>query len=167
MIWIGLGILLIFGLTAFIGAPYLPSKSRDIEKLLDDLDLSADDKLLDVGSGDGVVLLAAARRGVKAIGYEVNPFLVAISRWRLRRHFKLAEVKLVNAWQAKPEEKIDVIYAFGAGIHMAKIYQLAKKQAKHQGMSLRLVSYAFEVEVVEGDRLLKQSGVYFIYQINP
>ena len=94
---------LIFGLTAFIGAPYVPTRHTDIQKLLrDELRLTNDDVVLDVGSGDGAVLQEVARTGAQAIGYEINPFLVLASRWRLRKHAKNVRIKWTNAWTTQP-----------------------------------------------------------------
>lgn len=164
----GLIVFLIFGLTAFIGAPYVPTRHTDIQKLLrDELRLTNDDVVLDVGSGDGAVLQEVARTGAQAIGYEINPFLVLASRWRLRKHAKNVRIKWTNAWTTQPAKHITVIYAFGAGLHLKKIYQLARQQATHQGRSLRLVSYGYRLDTTKNDRLLKEAGPYFLYEIRP
>jgi len=87
MIWgwiVGVAILL-FGLIVFRGAPYVPSQKRYVRQAFDELyPLGIRDVLVDVGSGDGIVLRLAAERGAQAIGYELNPLLVIISRWLSR-----------------------------------------------------------------------------------
>jgi len=159
---------LIFGLTAFIGAPYVPTRHTDIQKLLmDELKLTKDDIVLDVGSGDGAVLQEVAKTGAQAVGYEINPFLVLVSRWRLRKHAKNVRIKWTNAWTTQPADNITMIYAFGAGLHLKKIYQLARRQATHQGRSVRLVSYGYKLDTTRDDRLLKEAGPYFLYEIRP
>jgi protein FAM173B len=164
----GLIVFLIFGLTAFIGAPYVPTRHADIQRLLrDELKLDKDDIVLDVGSGDGAVLQEVAKTGAQAIGYEINPFLVLASRWRLRKHAKNVRIKWTNAWTTQPAKRITVIYAFGAGLHLKKIYQLARQQATYQGRSVRLVSYGYKLDTTRDDRLLKEAGPYFLYEIRP
>ena len=159
---------LIFGLTAFIGAPYVPTRHTDIHRLLtDELKLTNDDIVLDVGSGDGAVLQGVVRAGAQAIGYEINPFLVLASRWRLRKYAKNVRIKWTNAWTTQPAKHITVIYAFGAGLHLKKIYQLARQQATHQGRPLRSVSYGYRLDTTKNDRLLKEAGPYFLYEIRP
>ncbi len=159
---------LIFGLTAFIGAPYVPTRHTDIQKLLrDELKLTKDDIVLDVGSGDGAVLQEVAKTGAQAVGYEINPFLVLASRWRLRKYAKDVRIKWTNAWTTQPAKHITVIYAFGAGLHLKKIYQLARQQATYQGGSVRLVSYGYKLDTTRDDRLLKEAGPYFLYEIRP
>lgn len=162
-------IFLIFALTAFIGAPYVPSRAADVRQLFQrDVSLSEKDVLLDIGSGDGAVLAAAAKIGAKVIGYEINPFLVLSSRWRLRKFGDNAKVKLVNAWTALPLERISVIYAFGAGLHLKKIYRISTQQATGQGEPLKLISYGYRLTDLKGkDRLIQQAGPYFIYKIYP
>lgn len=168
---LGLGVLtllLVFGLTAFIGAPYVPSRAVDVQRLFQrDVPLKKDDVVLDIGSGDGAVLAAAAEAGAWVIGYEINPLLVLVSRWRLRRFGKKARVKLINAWTASPLEYVSVVYAFGAGLHLEKIYRLSVRQATAQGAPLRLVSYGYQLTLRKKDRLLRQAGPYFIYDVYP
>jgi hypothetical protein cdivTM_09943 len=77
-------ILAVFLLTVFFGAPYVPTHKKELIKLFEKLKLSKNDILADIGSGDGVVLKTASNFSAKSIGFEINPFLVLISRIRLR-----------------------------------------------------------------------------------
>ena len=87
-------VVLLFGFVAFTGAPYVPSRRRDLQKAFDELyRLKKTDMLVDIGSGDGVVLREASRRGARAIGYELQPLLVLISRW-LSRHDEKVSVRV-------------------------------------------------------------------------
>lgn len=47
--------------------------------------LSGTRKLVDIGSGDGRIVLEAAKAGYKAHGVELNPWLVLYSKYRARR----------------------------------------------------------------------------------
>ncbi len=75
-----------------IGAPYLPVRTRDLADALVLAEIGPEDVVVDLGSGDGKVLVAAAARGARVIGYELNPILVWISRYRLRRFGDRARV---------------------------------------------------------------------------
>ena len=57
-------------------APFSPSPFDVVETMLDLADLQPDDVLLDLGSGDGRIPLAASKRGVRAIGVEIDAILV-------------------------------------------------------------------------------------------
>ena len=111
LLWLGGAILMIFALPALIGAPYVPSRSREVQRLFAEaLPLGKGDVVLDIGSGDGVVLMAAAQQGAWAIGYEINPFLVLMSCWRLRK-LPGAQVRWANIWRRPVLDKVTVMYA--------------------------------------------------------
>jgi SAM-dependent methyltransferase len=55
-----------------------------VEKMLDMAQVTAKDFVIDLGSGDGRNVIAAAKRGARALGVEYNADLVALSRQRAR-----------------------------------------------------------------------------------
>jgi SAM-dependent methyltransferase len=59
---------------------WVPTPPELVEKMLDLAEVTADDYVIDLGSGDGRNVIAAARRGARALGVEFNPELVALSR---------------------------------------------------------------------------------------
>jgi hypothetical protein len=59
---------------------WVPMAKDQVERMLDLAKLTPADFLVDLGSGDGVTVIAAAKRGVRAMGVEFNPELVAFSR---------------------------------------------------------------------------------------
>ena len=79
--WIFFALFMIFSLVVFRGSPYVPSQKKYIFEAFTKLyKISKNDLLIDIGSGDGIVLRQAARLGAKAIGFEINPILVLISK---------------------------------------------------------------------------------------
>ncbi len=90
-------LLLVFSITAaaqFAGAqeyePSIGQEGKDVvwvptpeflvEAMLDMAKISPKDYLVDLGSGDGRIVIAAAKRGVPAVGIEYNADMVALSR---------------------------------------------------------------------------------------
>lgn len=67
------------------GAPFVPSKPKRIQTMIDLANITEGMRVVDLGSGDGSIVIAAARRGAYAVGVEMNPFLIPYSRWRARR----------------------------------------------------------------------------------
>jgi SAM-dependent methyltransferase len=59
---------------------WIPTPPALIEKMLDMAEVSSLDVVMDLGSGDGRNIIAAAKRGAHAIGVEYNPELVELSR---------------------------------------------------------------------------------------
>src|SRR6266852_4319109 len=57
--------------------PYVPTPASVVDAMLDLAGINAGDVLVDLGSGDGRIVVTAAKRfGIKAIGVEIEPNLV-------------------------------------------------------------------------------------------
>ncbi len=61
---------------------WVPTSEALVEKMLDLANVTASDVVIDLGSGDGRTVIAAARRGATAQGIEYNPDMVALSQKR-------------------------------------------------------------------------------------
>jgi precorrin-6B methylase 2 len=61
-------------------AVWVPTSEALIEKMLDMAAITPKDFVMDLGSGDGRTIIAAAKRGVPGLGVEFNPELVEYSR---------------------------------------------------------------------------------------
>ena len=59
---------------------WVPTSPALVEKMLDLAKVTADDVVMDLGSGDGRMIIAAAKRGARAIGVEYNPEMIKLSR---------------------------------------------------------------------------------------
>jgi SAM-dependent methyltransferase len=54
---------------------FAPTPVSSIEQIFDDLQLGAGEKFVDLGCGDGGIVIAAAKRGMESTGIEANPAL--------------------------------------------------------------------------------------------
>ena len=62
-------------------APYIRTPGEVVERMLELADLRSSDVVVDLGSGDGRIVIEAARRfGARGVGVERDPSLVALSR---------------------------------------------------------------------------------------
>lgn len=59
---------------------WVPTPRALVEKMLDLLNVTPKDVVIDLGSGDGRNVIAAAKRGARAIGVEYDPDMVLLSR---------------------------------------------------------------------------------------
>jgi precorrin-6B methylase 2 len=59
---------------------WVPTAQPLVEKMLDMAKVTPEDYLIDLGSGDGRTVIAAAKRGARALGIEYNPDMVELSR---------------------------------------------------------------------------------------
>ncbi|CAG5128182.1 unnamed protein product [Candidula unifasciata] len=60
--------------------PYIPASSAQINNVMKAL-AGRSGSLIDIGSGDGRITLAAAQKGFRAYGVELNRWLILYSRW--------------------------------------------------------------------------------------
>ncbi|XP_067407190.1 adenine nucleotide translocase lysine N-methyltransferase isoform X3 [Emydura macquarii macquarii] len=65
--------------------PYVPSSAKQVENVMSLLK-GRSGKMVDLGSGDGRIVLEAYKRGFSpAVGYELNPWLLRLSNYRAWR----------------------------------------------------------------------------------
>jgi 16S rRNA A1518/A1519 N6-dimethyltransferase RsmA/KsgA/DIM1 with predicted DNA glycosylase/AP lyase activity len=132
-------ILLLFSFVLLFGAPFLPTLKKQIDEALDLLALRPGETLMELGCGDGRLLRAAADRGIKAVGYELNPLLVIYCKVRCFPKRDLIKVHWRNFWHVSLGEA-DGIYVFLLQPYMSK---LNKKIVQDASRSIRVVSLAF------------------------
>lgn len=63
---------------------WVPTPAELVDKMLDMAQVTPQDIVIDLGSGDGRNVIAAAKRGARAYGFEFNPEMVALSRRKAR-----------------------------------------------------------------------------------
>ena len=160
MIWLVLilfTILICFAGVLLFGAPYLPTLSPQVDAALRLADLRKGETLLELGCGDGKVLIAAAAKGYKVVGYELNPLLFIVAWLRTRRYHKQVRVIWGNFWKHSWPEA-GAIFVFLLPKYMAK---LDKKVAAYNHKPVNLVSFAFDIPGKKFDD--KKAGV-FLYK---
>jgi len=59
---------------------WVPTPESLVELMLDMAKVTKDDLVMDLGSGDGRNIIAAAKRGARGVGVEYNPDMVALSQ---------------------------------------------------------------------------------------
>jgi len=59
---------------------WVPTGISLVNKMLDMAKVTPQDYVIDLGSGDGRTVIAAAKRGARALGIEYNPDMVALSK---------------------------------------------------------------------------------------
>ncbi len=161
--WIGLIIFLFFGLVVFRGSPYVPSQKKYIKQAFTELyKISKKDILVDIGSGDGIVLRQAARLGATTIGYEINPLLVLISRL-ISINDKRITTYLADFWSVKIPNDTTVVYIFSVVRDVKGLTDRLQKETNRIGHSIYLISYAADFNDF---KLIKKVAAYKLYLIN-
>ena len=121
---------------------WIPSPNDMVEKMLDMAKVTPDDLVVDLGSGDGRNVIAAAKRGARALGVEYDPGLVEVSRR--------------NAAAAGVADRVTIVQGdmFEADISKASVLilflipdNLRKLAPKFRGLApgTRIVSNTYEI----------------------
>lgn len=125
-------------------APWVPTRKKDITRLLDILTLKTEDKFLEIWCWDGRVSSAVAQKfkQSKIVGIELAFPMYFIAKLRNIKWPKNLELKLANAFKQDFWD-YDVIYVYGMPDKMwekivPKFLSQAKKGAK-------LYSYVFSI----------------------
>ena len=123
------------------GAPFVPTHPRAVEHMLGFARPQAGERMADVGAGDGKIVIAFARAGVEAHGYEINPLLVALGRWRIRRAGLRGRATMhwQNFWQVD-FSGFNIVTVYGIGHIMAP---LEAKLGRELRAGARVVSNVF------------------------
>ncbi len=76
--------------------PYVPTPQEVVERMLELVQVKKGDVVYDLGSGDGRIVVTAAKKyGVKAVGFEIDPERIKESRENIRKEGvgKLVEIR--------------------------------------------------------------------------
>ena len=149
-------IILCFGIVVFFGAPYVPTLKPQVGAALELANLKKGQTMLELGCGDGKVLVAAARQGIIIVGYELNPLLAVIAWLRTRRYHKQVKVIWGDFWHTQ-WPPADAVFTFLLPKYMKK---LDKKLIQYEHKPVKLVSFAFRVP---GKRAETEKSNVYLY----
>ena len=155
------GLVLCFGFVLLFGAPYLPTLSKQVDEALDMIDLAPGQTLLELGCGDGKVMIAAAARGWNVIGYELNPLLAFVAwlrtlKYRGQTHARQGTAKVVcgNFWNKK-WPPADGIFVFLLDKYMSK---LDTKITQDVVSPIKVISFVFKIPAKQP--AIEHKGLY-------
>lgn len=135
--------IIMFQRTLFFGAPFATTKEKHLETMLKLADLDKAKSIVDLGSGDGRLVIQTAKQGKKAKGYEINPYLA----WKSNKQIKklglqnLASVSKQSFWHINLKD-FDVIFIFGIGRIMPA---LEKKILEEVNPGTKIISNYFQL----------------------
>ncbi|KAG2455037.1 hypothetical protein HYH02_000862 [Chlamydomonas schloesseri] len=133
-------------------APFYPTPDSVISRVLDLTGVRAGDVLYDLGCGDGRVLLAAARRGARGVGYELDPELVRDALESARKAGLQHLVKVVKADAATADVSDASVIALYLSDHGNS--RLLKSVQATLRPGTRVASFYFPVALPGWDRAL-------------
>ncbi len=119
-----------FVVDTFLDLPYVATKKEKVATIITLANIKPRQTVIDLGSGDGRLLFASAQKGARAIGYEINPYLVLFTRIKSKiLKEKRVVVKKQSLWNANLKTA-DVIFVYGRGKTMKRFEDFVFKNAK-------------------------------------
>lgn len=122
------------------------------------LDLKEGDVFVDLGSGDGSVLIEAASRGLTCYGYELNPFVWLVSKVRTRKFGGQVKIYCKNFWNVPLPQNTKGVFVFLLDKYMER---LDKKLTAELKKGSSLISYTFQIP---GKKPRETNGALFLYR---
>ena len=146
-------------------AIFVPLPKKTIEKLLKLVNLKENDILYDLGSGDGRVLIIAAKKfGCKCIGIEKNFLLYKISVYKIEKENlkNLVEIKNKDFFKENLS-KATVIFMY---LSKKVVNKLKEKFERELKKGTKIVSAAHRIESWKELKKVKTGHFYsYIYKI--
>lgn len=132
-------------------APYVPTPHEVVKAMLDLAQVKSGDVVYDLGCGDGRIVIAAAKRGAKATGWDIDPERVKEAKVNVKENKVEANAEIILGDIFTLDlSGADVIAIFlWPKVNVKLIPQLQKLKP-----GSRIVSHAFDMEgVVKPDRI--------------
>ena len=150
--------------------PFVPSPHDVVKKMLSIADPKPDELLIDLGSGDGRIVISAARDyGCRSLGVEIDDMLIDHSRRRIQRlGLKNAEIVKADLHQFDlSDADIVTLYLLPETLKVLKPRLLNLKRGA------RIVSHDYRIPGLEPDEVyIVRSGktgrdhLIYLYEID-
>ena len=149
---------------ALFGSPWHPISRKDLKRALDFSGAQTGERIVDLGSGDGRVLIAAAKDyGLVATGIEIDPVKVWLANLRVRLAGVQDKVKIVRANIFDYDyQEADILFIYLT--HQA-IDKLFPKILEHLKPNAKILCYRFCIQGMTPDKVSADKTL-FLYTLN-
>ena len=133
------------GVPEYILAPFVPTSTEVVERMLQLADVTSRDLVYDLGCGDGRIIIAAARKyGARGVGVDIEPYWVGESQ----SNAKKAGVEPLVTFSLQDAMTVDLSPATVVMLYLvhwstAKLQPIITRQVKP---GTRIVSHSFGVD---------------------
>ena len=141
--------------------PFVPSPLIVVDKMIELAGVKKGDVVYDLGSGDGRIVIAAAKKGARAVGFEIDPDLVGESR---------ANIQKAGVQEMAEIRNQDILTVDLSGATVVTMYLLPDVNLKLRPNLLsqlkpgsRVVSHSFDMGDWKPDKVERVDGrtIYF------
>ncbi|MCC7153815.1 MAG: methyltransferase domain-containing protein [Bryobacterales bacterium] len=149
-----------------LDVPYVQTPAEVVDKMMEIARVTPADTLIDLGCGDGRIVIAAARRGARSIGYDLDPERIAEAREQASRAGVAALASFVQA------------DFFKAGISRATVLtmfmiptvveRITPRLESDLAPGTRVVSHSFPIKGWRGGEKIEVAGrTLYLYSVPP
>ena len=134
--------------------PFVPTPMDVVDQMLELAEVKKGDVVYDLGSGDGRIVIRAAKKyGVRAVGIEMDRLLLD----KARKDAKAAGVSHLVEFRAEDAMKVDLTKATVVTLYMLPWFNEAMKPSfkKYLKPGARIVAHDFGIEGWEPDKTVK------------
>jgi len=168
LIILALILIVFFFLPFLFGAPYDISRKKSLKNIIKLTNPKTGDKIAELGSGDGRVCIALAKQNPKITihGFEINPFLVWISKRKINQAGLESQIKIYwkNFWKVNLEKYNKIIFFQFRSITK----KLEKKFNKELKKGTKIISHNWKLPNYKIKKQLGEPhltyGVVYLYE---
>ena len=148
------------GTPLYILAPFVPTPSDVVERMLRLGEVTSQDTVYDLGCGDGRIIIAAARNyGARGVGVDIEPYRVAESQ----SNAKAAEVEHLVTFKHQDAMTVDLSAATVVMLYLVhwSTERLRPVIAKTARAGTRIISHNFGMgdwTPIKTERLTDEGG---------
>ena len=147
---------------------FVPSQTAPVLKLLQKLGLDRGKLFLDLGSGDGRMVIAACLKfGCRGVGIEINPLLIIWSKLRTKRQGATNAEFVWGSFWKQDWGRADYIYCYLSPKAMPKVASKFLREGKGGAI---LISKAFVANLLKKyliGQIVTNGRKMFVYQKIP
>ena len=144
---------------------WIPTPEGLIEKMLSAAKVSDQDKLFDLGAGDGIIAITAARKyGAQSVGIEFNPDMAQFARRKVAEAGMTDKVKIITG---------DIFQEDFSSATVVTLYLMPHLNMKLRPILLkmkpgtRVVSNSFSMEDWEPDEIMSHQSTQAYFWVVP
>lgn len=134
----------------WVRVPFVPTPQKNVELIIEQFNLKPGERFYDLGCGDARFLIAAEKRGAKAIGFEISPWAYLRAQLNILLHRSQAKVLYKNFYRANLKDA-DGIFCFLMNVVMPKVEE---KLAAELKPGARIVCYGFKLPTWTPDKII-------------
>jgi SAM-dependent methyltransferase len=138
---------------------YVPTPQKVVDKMLEVAKVTSTDVVYDLGCGDGRIVVAAAKKGAKGIGFDIDPKRVGEARDRVKSAAveSNASIKWANVFSVDLQPATVVALYLLPELNVRLIPQLEKLRP-----GSRIVSHDFDMKGVTPDGVFTITAPEFV-----